>query len=50
MEVFMKKSEAVKELLDSYYFQWGKRSDNVVIRKARKMIEKFEKEEKGISE
>jgi hypothetical protein len=46
VEAFMKRSEVIKELLSSYYFQHGKRSDNNLLRKANKMIEQFEKIEK----
>lgn len=41
----MKRSEVVKELLDSYRFQHGKRVDWKVIEKTRKIIQTFEKEE-----
>ena len=41
----MKRSEVVKELLDSYYFQYGKRVDERVTDKAKRIIRVFEKEE-----
>jgi hypothetical protein len=41
----MKRSEVIKELLSSYYFQNGERVDNKVIKKARNMINQFKKEE-----
>lgn len=44
----MKRSEVVKELLDSYYFQYGKRVNKNVIEKTRKIITYFEKEENKI--
>lgn len=43
----MKQSEVIKELLNSYYFQHGKRFDRKVVNKARRIIKKFETEENG---
>lgn len=44
----MKKSEVIKELLDSYSFQWGKRANLVVARKANRILESFKKEEEKL--
>jgi hypothetical protein len=41
----MKRSEAMKELLEAYHFQHGKRVNEEVIEKARKLITYLEKEE-----
>jgi len=41
----MKRSEVIKTLLDSYYFQHGRSAKDHVIEKAYKIIEAFEKEE-----
>jgi len=41
----MKRSEVIKELLDSYYFQHGRSANNTVIKKANKIIKAFEKAE-----
>jgi hypothetical protein len=41
----MKRSEVIEELLESYYFQHGKRVDSKVIDKTNKIIKFFEKEE-----
>lgn len=45
----MKRSEVVKELLDSYYFQHGSRVDRRTIEKAKKIIQTFEKEESKLN-
>ena len=41
----MKRSEVVKELLNSYYFQNGKRVNREIIQKANKIIIYFQNEE-----
>lgn len=41
----MKKSEVIKELLESYYFQNGKSANKRVTEKAEKMIKTFKREE-----
>lgn len=41
----MKKSEVIKEMMDSYYFQYGKRANIRVIIKATRIMESFKREE-----
>jgi hypothetical protein len=43
----MKKSEVIKTLLASYYFQEGSCSNDRVVSKALKIIETFEQDEKA---
>jgi hypothetical protein len=45
----MKRSEVIKELLESYHFQHGKRTNKEVVEKARKLIKSFGKEETKIN-
>lgn len=45
----MKRSEVMKELLNSYYFQHGKRVDNKVIQRTRNIINQYEKEENKLN-
>jgi|LakMenE18May11ns_1017448.scaffolds.fasta_scaffold9618454_2 hypothetical protein len=42
----MKRSEVIKELLSSYYFQNGKRTNRDIVKKANKIIKTFEEAEK----
>ena len=43
----MKRSEVMKNLIDSYILQHGNKTDRRVLEKARKIKNKFDKEEKA---
>ena len=41
----MKRSEVIEELLNSYYFQHGKRTNRKLVDKARRLISIYQREE-----
>lgn len=45
----MKRSEAIKTILSSYYFQYGKHVNKKVIKKVEKLISTLEKEENRLA-
>ena len=42
----MKQSAAVKQALDSYHFQYGKRADNLVVKQLLKVVKHLEERER----